>query len=529
MHLGSLRRRNLDVQLCVFASVMVCGLGLEARSIDPGRIVNRAGIVVFREKSFYSDDLVKCVRFAHIEDRTAFDNPALGYFVFTTSSGQLQLPPQTLEGRFFFDELEFPSTLKPSSDLERLVQLQGRLRNVYELNASVSSVLQPYYARVSEAVMRLRKGDWWENGARWVTIEERDQRTAFEEKGAIDAAAIDARARIKSANHLGALTSATDALALIESLPATSAEVAYHKKDASERLVAELDGKRLALEQAFVSGAYAELKSSLEEVSTLNEMTAVAAKIDAFGREPVTTAEATQAKEQHAEELRVLSASRERTLRLSGSLFDNMSDWRKALDDSSRSLPLADSVQAAIVERSEQLYKQAVAIKIKLEQCDSALRGFFAGLPAKLILTGEGLPPAPSGIDDALKEYDAFVVVPGGFSSISVSELEGNAEGLKARLSLYRQLAAMSQRATRQELWRNLQSFEELLEQMGFVQQALRDEKVKYDALIGKARDHEQSKHFADAAKTYQSALDIAPSPEIAAKIESMKDQDLGL
>ena len=110
-------------------------------NIEPERIITRKGFAVVRERPFFADDLVKCIDFVRIEDRTAADNPIHGYLVFLTSGGEVKLTPQAVEELFFRDELQFPQIMKPSEDLDRLTRLQESLGRVSRFNESVRSAL----------------------------------------------------------------------------------------------------------------------------------------------------------------------------------------------------------------------------------------------------------------------------------------------------------------------------------------------------------------------------------------------------
>ena len=64
---------------------------------------------------------------------------------------------------------------------------------------------------------------------------------------------------------------------------------------------------------------------------------------------------------------------------------------------------------------------------------------------------------------------------------------------------------------------------------MEAVRSAVLDEKSTYDAFLATAQRQEADNDFAAAASSFQSAHDIAPSVDLANKVKSMKDQDLGL
>jgi hypothetical protein len=524
------RHRVLQGGICsVIATVAFLDGNAAAKTIDSARIVNRPGIVVFRGKPFYSDDLVKSARFSRVEDRTAMDNPDYGYFVFTTSNGELQLPPQAIEGRFFIDVLQFPETLRSSTDLERVTALKNDLQLLSRFNDSIAKALDSHMQRMSEAVTRLQKGDWWEKGTRWVTKEERDRRTALDEKKGIDAAASEVRAGLRVVGDLEALARVIDSIAPIQSLPATTKEVAAHKETTMGQLKSESGERRLALEQDYLNDAHSRLKPSIEMASSIDEILAARAKLGDIANVPLSSPQAVIAREQSSKELLTLIASKERALRISSSLFDSLDGWKRTLDEMRSLSATEDPAQTAASKRSQDLYKRAVQINEKLKQSDSELCAFFAGLPASQILSGEALPSAPSSCDEAVKACETFVVEPGSSSPIAVGELDESAAALKTKLSLYRQLSAVSQRANRKDLWNNLEIFEVVLAQMPSVCRVIGEEKAKYDSFIDEARKHEESKDFADAAGAYQSALDIAPSTGIASKLQSMKDQDLGL
>jgi hypothetical protein len=526
---SSARFSSVTLRLLVFASLTVFSRNLLAQTISPARIDNRPGIVVFRAKPFYADDLVKCARFSRVEDRTAAGNPAFGYFAFATSGGELQLTPQAIEARFFLEDLQFPETLKPSSDLERITELKEHLQLVSRFNSSISNTVHGYLLKMSEAVAHLQKGDWLENGARWVTKEERDRRTALDEKATISSASNEVRANLTAANDFDAINRLIDAIPSIENLPATSTEVSGYRKTAAAKLRNEAGRKLIDLEQAFVGAAHFQLKSSIKAAGSLDDILAITAKIRDLAKAPIASPQAVSAREKCIEELQGLSSSKERNLRLSTAAFENLSAWKAALDDSRKSSAGSGSEESAIIERSEALYQQAIDVNKELEQASSTFRSFLAGLQAQAILSGNELPLLPSSLDAALKNYEAFINPPGSSSPVAVGVMVDSAAVLKRHLALYRQFAAMSKRANRQNLWNSLLTFDELLTEMHAVQEAILNEKAKHDQYIVEARGHEVSKDFASAAGAYQSAHDIAPSSEMAAKVQSMKDQDLGL
>ncbi len=529
MVLFSVPNRVINLFAWSVVSCVLLNLNLAAQSTDPRRIENSPGIVVFREKSFYSDELVKCARFSRVEDRTAADNPTYGYFEFSLGSHKLQLPPEAIEGCFFLSELELPETLDGSRDLSKITKLKEQLLTLSRFNNSVASKLNIYVQRMSEAEMRLQKGESLERGMIWITKEERDRRTAVEEMNSIRAAASNVSMALRDAQNLETLTRVYDSISSIESLSATSKDVAGFRKDSIEQLKLESNEKRIDLEQAYVSVIKQRLKSLIESAKTLNEILAVRGKINDFSNVHLGTPEGVHAKDQGIKELRATSATKERTLRLSNPSFDSLDDWRKLIDETCNSPYSDDQAITATAMRSKELYNKSLEVNERLKTSLFEMNLFLEKISDKMIKSGESFPSTPSSFDDSIKDYEKFVVLPDNSSLISVEELEKNAAALRIQLSVYRQLAEVSRRDRRLDLWNDLEKFQEVLSRMTVVHKAILEEKAKYDALIAEACAHEQSKNFADASEAYQSALDIAPSAGVAEKVQSMKDQDLGL
>jgi len=514
--------------LLLFASlfsIVEAGASSNARE----RVINRSGIVVFREKSFYTDDLVKSARFSRIEDRTALDNPSYGYFVFFTAGGELQLPPQAIEERFFLDEFEFPKLMKPAQDIDSLAGLKDSLERVSRFNDAVRQVLATPLERITEAVRRLHNDEWWESPRGWISREDRDKRTAQSEKSAIDAAAESIKRSLGDANEIDQVGRAFESVISVEKLPATSPEVAAYRQSLALQLRTEADQRRLELEKAFVENAHAKLKVAVENAGSLKELLAAAAKMEELARAPVSAPQSLSLRVRCTDEISSLLKTKERKSRLKEAAFDSLNAWRKALDESASLEASSDPDMANIIRHSQTHYEQALEIGKNLDAASENLRAFFANLSMEAFASGEGLPLPPPSVEEAAKNYHDFVSGSGDSRTIAINELEQKAAYLKSNLESYQQLSALSAREKRRDLWRDLEVYSEVLGQMASVRRAISDEKTAYDAFVEAAQKHEAERDFAAAASSYQSAYDIAPSVDLANKIKAMKDQDLGL
>jgi hypothetical protein len=509
--------------------ILAALLSVSASSAVAKRLVENPGVVVFRGKPFYSDDLVKCVNFSMVEDRTALNNPSFGYFVFLTTSGELQLPPQAIEARFFNEQFEFPKLMKPVPDLDRLTAVKDSLDRASQFNETVRQVLEPPARRVSDAVKRLQNDEWWEFPSGWISREDRDKRTAQAERSAIDSAAESIKRSLRDTHKIEQIGDAFESAANFEKLPATSSEVVTYRQSLASQLRTEADQQRIKLEKASVESAHSKLKAELQNACNLKNLLATAGQIEALAQVSVSSQQALSARAALAGELSELLRRKELEMRLRETAFDNFSSWRAALDQFGSTLSSTDSGMVAILERSEALYKQAVDVDKKLGEAEQSLREFFARLPAQAILSGEGLPPPPVAHDAILESYAEITRDSREGAPIFVGELDKAAAPLMKNLALYRQLVGVSKRAQRQDLWLSRESLRELLVQMIAVQGAILDEEKSYKHLLEQGRRHEVSRDFAAAAEAYQSAWNIGPSSELAERIQMLKQQDLGL
>lgn len=522
---ATLPRAALFVVL--FVSLAMAEGKCQVSNIAPERIITRKGMAVVREKPFFSNDLVKCISFVRIEDRTAADNPAHGYLVFLTGAGEVKLPPQAVEELFFRDDLHFQEIMKPSTDLDRLAELQESLGRASRLNESVRSALASSLERVTDAVKRLRNDEWWEFPTGWISREGRNRRTAQAQRGAIDASFGAVRGDLSSARDINGITKALDAIGELENLPATSSEVANYRHALAAKLRSEAEMRRSELEEAYVGSVHAKLKDAIENARSLEDLMATAVTIEELANAVITSSAALSAKEKRLTELSDLRRNKERMVRLAAVIFDDLDAWKQAIDES-RALGAAAELETTL-QHSEDLHKEALEIHRQLDGALSKFLAFSARLPAKAILSGEELPPPPSDGDAVLQNFDKFVRASGESSPISVGELDQAARRLKRNLTLYRQLVSLSPRAKRKDLWRVRDSLQEVLSNMTAVQTAINDEEEKYLRLIDAGRRYEASRNFAPAAGAYQSAHDIAPSADLAERIETLKAQDLGL
>ena len=498
-------------------------------NIEPERIITRKGFAVVRERPFFADDLVKCIDFVRIEDRTAADNPIHGYLVFLTSGGEVKLTPQAVEELFFRDELQFPQIMKPSEDLDRLTRLQESLGRVSRFNESVRSALASSLEQVTEAVKRLRNDEWWESPAGWISREGRTRRTARAERDAIDAAFGAIKRSLSAARDVNGITQTFDSFGELEELPATSSEVASYRQSLVAQLRTEAGQRSVQLENALVAEARSDLEAALEGARSLADVLSVGASVGNLANAPVSSPQALATREEFVAALSTSVKNKERKMRIKETVFDDLTAWRKTLDEFDQTGINADPEIISLVPRSEELYQQADEVSDHLVAASDNLRRFFSGLPAHVISSGEGLPPAPTDGEEVLKTYDALIAQRGALRAISVGDLNARAEFLRKNLETYRRLVAVSKRTNRHELWRDTESYGEVLNRMEAVRSAVLDEKSTYDAFLATAQRQEADNDFAAAASSFQSAHDIAPSGDLANKVKSMKDQDLGL
>ena len=486
-------------------------------------------MAVVREKAFYSDDLVKCIRFSRIEDRTALHSPDKGYFVFVTGKGEVQLPPQAVEARFFFDELEFPEFMKPADDLERLAALKNSLARAAGINPSVAASLVPYLERISDAVQRLTNEEWWESPRGWISREDRDKRTAKAETSAIDAAAESVERSLRDANGINEVGGALESVAELEKLPATSLEVLGYRQSLAARLRTEVEQRRVQLENSLIAGLKSKLLDALGSARSLADVLALETSVSNLANATVSSPQALATRKESLSALLSLIETKERDMRIKETVFDDLNSWRKALDECGGGGVRSDPEAVSLVARSEALYQKAYEVSEKLLVASENLRRFLSGLPTQIVSSGEGFPPAPTDGEEVLKIYDTLLAQSGDSRAVSVGDLDARADFLRENLLAYRRLAAISKRANRLELWRDAASHDEVLNQMHDVRTAILDEKTTWEAFVARARNQESGKDFAAAASSYQSAHDIAPSVDLASKVKAMKNQDLGL
>ena len=493
------------------------------------RIDNRSGYLVFREKPFYADDLVKCVVFSSVESRLAINNPDHGYLVFYTPNGQLRLPPQAIEGQFFIDELKFPKLMTPTQDLSRLTGLEASLKRVSGLNETVRHLLANPTQQVIEAVQRLKNDEWWEGKGGWVSREGRDKRTAQIERSQIDAVHDETEVVLKAASDTSDIKQALELIGELGGLPATSSELAAYRQSITTKLRSATDQRLFELEEEYIKETQHKLKSRMDDARSLDEILGVELSVAELEKATFSSPQASESRDAAYLALVTLFETKAREMRIKESKFGGLDAWRKALDQYGEVMVHSDDKTAAMIERSESLYGKAHNIGNQLSEASLKLSGFFADLPAQAVLSGEELPPSPPTVEKTLKNYHDFVWQLGDSQVIIIGELEAKADLLKKDLELYHQLRAISKRVSRRDIWQNAMIYERVLNQMPRVKAAFSDESDAYNSFIEAAIKYEASRDFAAAARSYQSANNIAPSVDLANKVKAMQDQDLGL
>jgi hypothetical protein len=131
--------------LAVLVPVATASLSvaLEIGYIQPGQ----KGIAVYKERSFYSDALAKCIRFYSVDDRRPHHDGARGHFIFSTDAGKVTLPAASIShillDNYFND-----------ADGRRI--LRAKVKSASELNATVSRVLTDYMKQFADRGTRAK-------------------------------------------------------------------------------------------------------------------------------------------------------------------------------------------------------------------------------------------------------------------------------------------------------------------------------------------------------------------------------------
>jgi len=505
----------------------------QTSNLAPERITTRPGLAVFREKPFFSDELVKCLSFRRIEDRTAANNPNHGYLVFMTVGGEVKLGPQAVEELFFLDEFEFPQLMKPFDDLNRLAALKGRIQRVSKYNNSIRRIFEPHALKISEAVIRLENDEWWEaggghSGGRWITKREREIRTADAEKKALEVAASEAQGLLESSSSLDALNSVDKSIEVLDDLPATDAEVSAFKSSLITDLRQKASARRMYLETEQLNMEAAQIRSMIDHAATTEDIDNVFVRMRTFEVTTATSPEVAKEKKRLISDISELRDLKSRRLQLSNPVFDTFAEWQQAIKQA-RNESKNDAALANLVGSSEDDYRTALAFQDQLRQVIAAFKLFLSELPSDALVSGRGLPPLPNPQTSHGESFEAFLASIDAGVSAKIDELVAAADYLKRLVHLYQELTAVSKRSQRQDLWRNLDTFEDLLASMPSIQSSILSEKSEFALVTEKAQTHENAREFSQAADAYQKAYDISPTPDLYEKVQSMKNQDLGL
>jgi hypothetical protein len=131
---------------------------------------HEAGVAIYKEHDFYSNDLADVIRFVGFTDRRTKDSSGKGYLQFILADGgKINVPARNMIAMVLDKEIE-PPDLSTSDQLEAYKSLRVRILQLTAINSPANALLSPDIAIIDANLRHFETGDKKSDG-HWITPE----------------------------------------------------------------------------------------------------------------------------------------------------------------------------------------------------------------------------------------------------------------------------------------------------------------------------------------------------------------------